>query len=306
MAERKLGRGLDALLGVGAATDAEQLVELGIEELRSGPHQPREEFNEARLKELASSIRESGLLQPVLVRPAAGGYEIVAGERRVRAARIAGRTTVPAIVRDYSDEQMMVLSLVENVQRDDLNAIEKARAYKRLQQILGGTQEDVAGRVGIDPSSVSNMIRLLDLSQPLQELVRKSALSMGHARALLGLESDDARLALARRIIKEGLSVRAAEPAVEIGQQQLRRLHEKPYVLEGIIRQRFGERPLQPIGARVVLGNFHTHQLGQQRTQADLVAEAISGGRSTIGIEVRNSGLIGVADARRDGVAVGL
>ena len=217
MAERKLGRGLDALLGVGAATDAEQLVELGIEELRSGPHQPRQEFNEARLKELASSIRESGLLQPVLVRPAAGGYEIVAGERRVRAARMAGKTTVPAIVRDYSDEQMMVLSLVENVQRDDLNAIEKARAYKRLQQILGGTQEDVAGRVGIDPSSVSNMIRLLDLSQPLQELVRKSALSMGHARALLGLESDDARLALARRIIKEGLSVRAAEELVRSG-----------------------------------------------------------------------------------------
>ena len=248
MAERKLGRGLDALLGVGAATDAEQLVELGIEELRSGPHQPREEFNEARLKELASSIRESGLLQPVLVRPAAGGYEIVAGERRVRAARMAGKTTVPAIVREYSDEQMMVLSLVENVQRDDLNAIEKARAYKRLQQILGGTQEDVAGRVGIDPSSVSNMIRLLDLSQPLQELVLKSALSMGHARALLGLENDEARLALARRIIKEGLSVRAAEELVRSGagarpqrRKQTRKTAEVA-ALEGELRRALGTK----------------------------------------------------------------
>ncbi len=248
MAKRKLGRGLDALLGVGAATDAEQLVELGIEELRSGPHQPREEFNEARLKELASSIRESGLLQPVLVRPAAGGYEIVAGERRVRAARMAGKTTVPAIVRDYSDEQTVVLSLVENVQRDDLNAIEKARAYKRLQQILGGTQEDVAGRVGIDPSSVSNMIRLLDLSQPLQELVLKSALSMGHARALLGLESDDARLALARRIIKEGLSVRAAEELVRSGDGSRPQRRKQPRktaevaALEGELRRALGTK----------------------------------------------------------------
>ena len=248
MAQRKLGRGLDSLLGVGAATDADQLVELGVEELRSGPHQPREDFNEARLKELASSIRESGLLQPVLVRPVGGSYEIVAGERRVRAARMAGKTTVPAIVREYSDEQVMVLSLVENVQRDDLNAIEKARAYQRLQQILGGTQEDVAARVGVDPSSVSNMIRLLDLSPSLQELVQKGGLSMGHARALLGLETDDARLALARRIIKEGLSVRAAEELVRSGadarpQRRMRpRKTAEVAALEGELRRALGTK----------------------------------------------------------------
>ena len=248
MAARKLGRGLDSLLGVGAATDADQLVELGIEEMRSGAHQPREEFNEARLKELASSIRESGMLQPVLVRPAAGGYEIVAGERRVRAARMAGKTTVPAIVREYSDEQVMVLSLVENVQRDDLNAIEKARAYQRLQQILGGTQEDVAARVGVDPSSVSNMIRLLDLSPSLQELVQRGGLSMGHARSLLGLETDDARLALARRIIKEGLSVRAAEELVRSGadarpQRRMRpRKTAEVAALEGELRRALGTK----------------------------------------------------------------
>ncbi len=248
MAQRKLGRGLDSLLGVGAATDADQLVELGVEELRSGPHQPREDFNEARLKELASSIRENGLLQPVLVRPVGGSYEIVAGERRVRAARMAGKTTVPAIVREYSDEQVMVLSLVENVQRDDLNAIEKARAYQRLQQILGGTQEDVAARVGVDPSSVSNMIRLLDLSPSLQELVQRGGLSMGHARSLLGLETDDARLALARRIIKEGLSVRAAEELVRSGadarpQRRMRpRKTAEVAALEGELRRALGTK----------------------------------------------------------------
>jgi len=147
----------------------------------------------------------------VIVRPADAGYEIVAGERRVRAARMAGITEIPALVRSYGDHEVMVLSLVENVQRQDLNPIDRARAYRNLVAQLGLTQEDVAGKLGLNRSSVTNMIRLLDLPSEVQELVRAGALSMGHARALLAFKDDVDRLRVAERIVKEGLSVRATE-----------------------------------------------------------------------------------------------
>jgi ParB family chromosome partitioning protein len=220
MAERKLGRGLDALLGEARTSEDEEVLRLSLESIASGPHQPRQGFDEGLLAELARSIKENGVLQPVIVRPArsgVGGYEIVAGERRVRAARLAGLDAVPAIVRRYADDEVLVLSLVENVQRSDLNPIDKAEAYRRLMSHLGATQEDVARRLGLDRSSVSNMIRLLDLPDEIRDLVRGGGLGMGHARALLGLDDEIDRIRLAERIIREELSVRAVEALVRQG-----------------------------------------------------------------------------------------
>jgi ParB family chromosome partitioning protein len=217
MSERKLGRGLDSLLGEARPGEGEEILSLPLDQVRAGPHQPRHDFDEATLAELAASIRANGVLQPIIVRPGAVGYEIVAGERRARAARLAGLAAVPAIVRRYSDEDTLVLSLVENIQRADLNAIDRALAYRRLVAHLGVTQEEVARRLGLDPSSVSNMIRLLELPEEVQDLVRGGALSMGHARSLLGLRDEVDRLQLAERIVREDLSVRAAEEIVREG-----------------------------------------------------------------------------------------
>jgi len=217
MVERKLGRGLDALLGEARTTDAEEVVRLPLEEVSSGPFQPRQGFAKSRLQELASSIRENGVLQPIIVRPGGAGYEIVAGERRARAARLAGLHEIPAIVRRYADNEVLVLSLVENVQRRDLNPIDKALAYRRLVAQLEATQDDVAKRLGLDRSSVANMMRLLELPAEIQELVRSGALAMGHARAILGLAGDGARIDMAQRVIREDLSVRVVEQLVRGG-----------------------------------------------------------------------------------------
>lgn len=217
MKERKLGRGLDSLLGAPRAREGEEVVSIPLAEILRGAYQPRSEFDEARLNELASSIRQSGVLQPILVRPGPAGYEVVAGERRARAARLAGLSEIPALVRAYSDEEAQVLSLVENVQRHDLNPIDKALAYRRLLERLSTTQEEVAKRLGLERSSVANMMRLLDLPREIRELVRKEAISMGHARALLSLRDEVDRLAMAERIVKEELSVRAVENLVREG-----------------------------------------------------------------------------------------
>jgi ParB family chromosome partitioning protein len=217
MSERKLGRGLDALLGDAKPNEGEEILSVPLDQVRAGPHQPRQDFDEAALAELAASIRANGVLQPIIVRPGALGYEIVAGERRTRAARLAGLSTVPAIVRRYSDEDALVLSLVENIQRADLNAIDRALAYRRLVSHLKVTQDEVARRLGLDPSSVSNLIRLLDLPPEVHDLVRGGALTMGHARALLALADDIDRLHLAERVVREDLSVRAVEALVRDG-----------------------------------------------------------------------------------------
>lgn len=217
MSERKLGRGLDALLGEARPNEGEEILSLPLDQIQRSPHQPRQDFDETALLELAASIRANGVLQPIIVRPGGAGYEIVAGERRARAAKLAGLAAIPAIVRRYSDEDTLVLSLVENIQRADLNAIDRASAYRRLVSHLKVTQEEVARRLGLDPSSISNMIRLLDLPLEVQDLVRGGALTMGHARAILGLGDDIDRIRLAERVIREDLSVRAVEEAVREG-----------------------------------------------------------------------------------------
>ena len=213
-----LGKGLGALIPSdaterGAAT-APGLQELPIAAIRPNPYQPRDRFDEEGIGALADSIREVGLLQPVLVRPAGDGYELVAGERRWRAAHRAGLQMIPAIVRQTEDRRALQAALVENLQRDDLNPLEEAAAYQQLIEDFSKTHEQVATTIGKSRAAVSNTLRLLQLPPSIQRALREDRLSMGHARALLGTPDRAFQEAIARRAIKEDLSVRAVEEAV--------------------------------------------------------------------------------------------
>ncbi|MBI3147890.1 MAG: ParB/RepB/Spo0J family partition protein [Betaproteobacteria bacterium] len=207
-----LGRGLDALLDGDTSEPGRELLKtLKTEHLRPGKYQPRSHMDQASLAELAASIKEQGVMQPILVRPvAAQRYEIIAGERRWRAAQIAGLTEVPALVRDVPDRAALALALVENIQREDLNPLEEAQGLQRLIEEFGLTHEDAAQSVGRSRSAVSNLLRLLQLAKPVQELLLTSRLDMGHARALLPLQAGQ-QVLLAGQIVQRGLSVREAE-----------------------------------------------------------------------------------------------
>jgi len=214
--QRRLGRGLDFLIsGAPGATAEEELQQLGLNEIQPNPFQPRRVFAEAELGELAASIAEHGVLQPVVVRATPEGYELIAGERRFRACQILGRDVLPAVVRTATDEQMLELALIENLQREDLNPIETAFAYRAMITRLGITQEQAAQRLGKSRSAVANMLRLLDLPEDLRDSVSDGTLSSGHARALLSLDTAEAQREVAKRIAREGLSVRATEAAVK-------------------------------------------------------------------------------------------
>jgi ParB family chromosome partitioning protein len=213
--KRALGRGLGALLPPTDGEEPGRLRELPVDSLVPNPQQPRRTFDARALEELAASIRSTGVLQPLVVRPRGAQYEILVGERRWRAARQAGLPRVPAIVRDASDAEALELGLVENLLREDLNPIEEAQAYTRLLAEFGWTQETLAQRLGKDRSSVANALRLLRLPEPIQEDLRAGRLSMGHARALLGLDSPAAQLALRERILAQDWSVRATEAGVQ-------------------------------------------------------------------------------------------
>jgi ParB family chromosome partitioning protein len=209
-----MGRGLGAILAVsaeGARRSEEQLRELPVEQISPNPRQPRRSFDEESLQALASSLGEHGVLQPVLVRPAPGGYELVAGERRWRAARLAGLSSIPAIVREREDTEALEAALVENMAREDLNPIEEARACAALVEELGLTREDVGRRVGRSRVAVSNLMRLLDLPDEAIELVQAGALSEGHGRAVLLVADHGERRRLAREAAAEGWSVRVTE-----------------------------------------------------------------------------------------------
>jgi ParB family chromosome partitioning protein len=208
-----LGRGLDALLG-GDEAPREALGSVDVAAIRPGRYQPRTQMDERSLAELAQSIRSQGLLQPVVVRRLDGGYELVAGERRWRAAQMAGLEQIPAIVRDVPDEAALVMALIENVQREDLNPMEEAAAVQRLIDEFKMTHEQAADAVGRSRSATSNLLRLLKLAKPVQDMVMRGALEMGHARALLAL--DGARqIELANRIAARELSVRETEALVQ-------------------------------------------------------------------------------------------
>jgi ParB family chromosome partitioning protein len=215
MARKALGRGLGALLSAeGTATATEDPNTISIDLIDPSPLQPRGIFDEAKLDELAQSISANGVVQPLIVRPKQNRFELIAGERRWRAAQRAGLTRIPAIVRQVSDDKVLELALIENIQREDLNPIEEARAYKNLIDTVGLTQEVVAERVGRDRSYVTNFLRLLRLPDDIQELVQMGRLSTGHARTLLSLPDIAAQRRLARKIIERDLSVRATEQTV--------------------------------------------------------------------------------------------
>jgi ParB family transcriptional regulator, chromosome partitioning protein len=212
---KALGRGLKALLpDPETKAPAGTPHEVGIDQLEPNPDQPRTTLDPGRLAELAASIRESGVVQPILVRPRGERFQIVAGERRWRAAREAGLTRVPVTVRDVPDRQLLELALVENIQRQELTALEEAHAFQRLHAEFSLTQEEIARRVGRDRSTIANTLRLLRLPVPLRELVAAGRLDAGHARALLALERAEDQIELGREAVRRGLSVREVERRV--------------------------------------------------------------------------------------------
>jgi ParB family chromosome partitioning protein len=217
-----LGRGLAALLSVPASGEAEPAksapaspFDLAVEAMSPNPNQPRKAFDENGLRELAASLRRSGVLQPIVVRPRGDRYEIIVGERRWRAARLAGMLTIPAIVREAGDPESLELALVENLLREDLNPMEEAEAYQRLLADFGWTQEELGERVGKDRSSVANSLRLLKLPDQIQADLRAGRLTMGHARALLSMGSTSEQLRLREQILAHSWSVRATEEGVQ-------------------------------------------------------------------------------------------
>lgn len=212
MARRSgLGKGLGALIPTDPDREESAFQEIDISHIVPNPYQPREHFDEETLASLASSIAEVGVVQPVIVRKSLEGYEIIAGERRWRAAQRAGLRNVPALVRDADDKGALEAAVVENVHRQDLNALEEAAAYRQLMEDFGLTQEDVAARVGRSRSTVANTVRLLNLMPAVQRLVVEGHLSAGHGRALLSLEDEAAQHALAEEIVSESLTVRETE-----------------------------------------------------------------------------------------------
>ena len=220
---RALGRGLEELFNnepidynkieekIITETPKEEIVKVSLDELRSNPYQPRQVFDQTALEELATSIKEHGVFQPIIIKKSIKGYEIIAGERRVKASKMAGLKEIPAIVREFSDTEMMEIALLENLQRENLNSIEEAAAYKQLINNLGLTQEQLAERLGKSRSHITNMLGLLSLPKQAQELISNKKLSMGHARVLSKLEDEEQINALANQTIKEGLSVRQLE-----------------------------------------------------------------------------------------------
>lgn len=216
MTRRVLGRGLSALLSDRPAMSSEEMVEIDIDLIEPNNFQPRTNFNEEKLEELAQSIRSNGVIQPLLVRRIDNErYQLVAGERRWRASQRAGLLKVPCVVKEIPEDKMLELALVENIQRQELNAIEEAQAYKRLIESLGFTQEMVAQKVGRDRTFITNYLRLLRLPEDIQELLATEKLSMGHARALVGIDDPDIQRKLAKNVMDKGLSVRQTEHLVK-------------------------------------------------------------------------------------------
>ncbi len=224
---KALGRGLEQLFNdeglnfdtiensiIEEAKTNDQIVEIDLSELRANPYQPRKNFDEEALNELASSIKEHGVFQPIIVKKSIKGYEIIAGERRFRASKLAGMQTIPAIVKDFSDEEMMQIALLENLQRENLTSIEEAKAYKSIIESMNITQDELAKKVGKSRSHVTNILGLLKLPASVQDMVLYNKLSMGHARVLSKLDDPKTIEDLAQRVITEDLSVRKLESLV--------------------------------------------------------------------------------------------
>ena len=282
MEKKALGKGLEALLPERRplhTSPAGEIQELPLDQIMPNRYQPRREFADWELAELAESIKQNGLLQPILVRRKGDGfYETIAGERRLRAAKLAGLRSIPAIVRNSTDEQSMELALVENLQRKDLNPMEAARAYHRLINEFAFTQDTVAQRLGKDRSSIANIVRMVSLPNEIQVLVESGAISTGHAKVILGLPRPEGQIKLARRIVEGQLSVRQAEKAAA-GESRVSKVkagtrQQKPYPdLEDRLQKRLGTRVSilkSRRGGKIVIHYFTSAEL-------DRLLEAILG-----------------------------
>ena len=257
---KKLGKGLSEMMGY-TGDDISSLIDnieknapessqekVALDSIRPNPYQPRKLFNEEALNELAASISEHGIFQPVILKKSIHGFEIVAGERRCRAAKIAGLTEVPAIIVDFSDDQMMEIALLENIQREDLNAIEEAQAYQAMMDKLKMTQTQLAKRIGKSRTYITNTLRLLNLPEQIQNYVLEGKVSMGHARSLITLEKDKA-VSIANRVIDEKLSVRDVEnivKGIELSQsrkdQPKKEKNPEYTYVEGLLRKKYRTR----------------------------------------------------------------
>lgn len=246
--KNRLGRGLDALIPLSEGEAEAGILEIPLAEIRPNPHQPRSPIRDQDLVELAASIESHGIIQPLVVNRSIDGYQLIAGERRWRAARLAGLSKVPVVVKDVAPSEMLELALVENVQRSDLNALEEALAYRQLVEEFGLTQEQVARRVGKSRVAISNTLRLLKASRAVQEALLQEKISEGHARALLGLEGAGAQEAALKTVLKKGLNVRQTEELVR--KLQGKRSEEPPkpqpdpmvQALESSFRQALGTK----------------------------------------------------------------
>lgn len=226
---KALGKGLEQLFNNEAfnidefeksiveSSSKEDVLQVNLNELRSNPYQPRKVFDQDKLEELTSSIKEYGVIEPIIVKKSIKGYDIVAGERRSIAAKKAGLDTIPAIVRDFTDDEMMSIAILENIQREDLNIIEEAQAYKNMIDAMHLTQEELASKVGKSRSHITNILGILKLPTPVQDMVLANKISMGHARALSKLENDDEILEMASNIVRENMSVRDLESNISVG-----------------------------------------------------------------------------------------
>lgn len=223
----RLGKGLSSIFGQDVSkvlddiqngdmeVERQEQSKIPVDEIRPNPYQPRKVFNDEALKELSSSIKQHGVFTPILVKKSIQGFDLIAGERRLRASKLAGLKDIPAIIVDFDDQEMMEIALLENIQREDLNVIEEAKAYEKLIQRLGYTQEQLAHRVGKSREHITNLLRLLKLPEDVQEYVVSKQLSMGHVRALLGLKTEANMRKVAKQSIDQGLSVRKVEQIVK-------------------------------------------------------------------------------------------
>lgn len=241
----EIGKGLNAYFP-GNTDESDEVQEIAISECRPNPYQPRKTFHADAIEELKVSILEHGIIQPIVVRKSIKGYEIVVGERRYRAAKGAGLTTIPAIVKELTDEKMMEIALLENLQREDLTPIEEAHAYSRLMKELKLTQEELSKRLGKSRSHIANMVRLLSLPEQVVAYINNGELSMGHGRALLGLKDKNKLLPLVEKIRKESLNVRQVEKLIQEWNEKRKEKKEKPkkdvflQERESFLRERLG------------------------------------------------------------------
>ena len=259
---RALGKGLEQLFSnevinfdnfekeVISSAKANDIIEISLDEIQSNPYQPRKTFNDESLKELAESIKEYGIVQPVILKKNIKGYYLIAGERRTKAARLAGLETIPAIIKDFNDQEMMEIALIENIQREDLNPIDEAQAYENIIELGNMTQEEFATRFGKSRSHVTNMLGLLKLPSATKKLVEKNKLSMGHARALSKISDENIVNTLADRVLNESLSVRElehliAEENLPKNNKVVRKENDKNIhytIYENIMREKIGTK----------------------------------------------------------------